>query len=73
MFNLFFLFIFLGKIYLYKALLAKMRSMNLIALAQIRWGVQQITSCPGELSELERLTRVLTQKIPDLIGVHTDS
>jgi hypothetical protein len=50
-----------------------MRSMNLIALAQIRWGVQQITSCPGELSELERLTRVLTQKIPDLIGVHTDS
>lgn len=29
---------------------------------------------PGELtrSELERLTRVFTQKIHDLIGVHTD-
>lgn len=29
---------------------------------------------PGELSksELERLTRVFTQKIHDLIGIHTD-
>ena len=34
-----------------------------------KWGI----GCdPGKLSIFERLTRVFTQKIHDLIGIHTD-
>jgi Glu/Leu/Phe/Val dehydrogenase, dimerisation domain len=46
------------------------------AVANIPYGGAKggIGCIPGELSspELERLTRVFTQKIHDLIGVHTD-
>ncbi|XP_068649704.1 glutamate dehydrogenase 1, mitochondrial-like [Aristolochia californica] len=46
------------------------------AVANIPYGGAKggIGCCPGDLSmsELERLTRVFTQKIHDLIGVHTD-
>ena len=46
------------------------------AVANIPYGGAKggIGCNPGELSisELERLTRVFTQKIHDLIGVHTD-
>ena len=46
------------------------------AVANIPYGGAKggIGCDPGELSisELERLTRVFTQKIHDLIGVHTD-
>ena len=46
------------------------------AVANIPYGGAKggIGCNPGELSvsELERLTRVFTQKIHDLIGIHTD-
>lgn len=46
------------------------------AVANIPYGGAKggIGCTPGELSvsELERLTRVFTQKIHDLIGIHTD-
>lgn len=46
------------------------------AVANIPYGGAKggIGCDPGELSisELERLTRVFTQKIHDLIGIHTD-
>jgi glutamate dehydrogenase (NAD(P)+) len=46
------------------------------AVANIPYGGAKggIGCSPGELSisELERLTRVFTQKIHDLIGIHTD-
>lgn len=46
------------------------------AVANIPYGGAKggIGCDPGELSisELERLTRVFTQKIHDLVGVHTD-
>lgn len=46
------------------------------AVANIPYGGAKggIGCSPGDLSisELERLTRVFTQKIHDLIGIHTD-
>ncbi|KAI3845084.1 hypothetical protein MKX03_021572, partial [Papaver bracteatum] len=40
----------------------------------LRWSKGGIGCTPRDLSksELERLTRVFTQKIHDLIGIHTD-